>query len=407
MATKSKRLKKIGTRTLEEIRDIFQEELYEKTIPLWKEQGVDWKYGGYLTYIDEKGEITSTAKRLYHQGRVLWLYCYFYNHFDEDEYHLKAARAGFDFLTRYCMDDNYDWYTEVTREGEPVTKSSDIYPSIYMVLGLGEYYKATGVEAARDLAVKSAYRITEIILSPHYQGQGHGPYYEPGTVRLGTWLHFLSALTPLLRCTEDEGLEKIARMCVRNMLRYHWQPELGLAFETLQWNLKPYPNDYLMDGHARLAAPFHSMQAAWICMEEGVRVGIPEMFRDGMEFGRSHLETCWVERDGEQGLISAYRSDQADPFAGSTIVPPYVFKEVFLFCLLALEHTQEQWAADWFDRAFSYACEKPLAFPYRDTLHQPRGVMFCLEILNRMMAREGEASDFGLWIADCGLKKPL
>ena len=383
---------KIGKRTLEEVRDVFHEELYGKTIPLWKEQGVDWEYGGYLPHINDKGEVTATNKRLYYQGRVLWLYSCFYNRFDEDEYHLRAAKAGFDFLTKYCVDEKYDWYTEVTREGEPVTKFFDIYASIYMVLGLAEYYKATGIEEARDLAVKSAYRVTEVILSPHYQAQGHGPYYEPGTVRLGTWLHFLSALTPLLRYTEDGGIEKIARMCVRYMLRYHWQPELGLAIERLQWTLKPYPDDYLSDGQSRVVATFHCMQAAWICMDEAVRVESPEMFLESTAFGRSHLEKCWVERDGEQGLISAYRPDREDPIAESGIVTPYVFKEVFIFCLLALEHTLEPWAADWFDRAFSYAYEKPLPFPYRDTLHQPRGVMFSLEALNRMIEREGLAS---------------
>ena len=47
----------------------------------------------------------------------------------------------------------------MTREGEVVTPFFDIYPSVYMVLGLGEYFKATGNEEALDLAVKTAYRV--------------------------------------------------------------------------------------------------------------------------------------------------------------------------------------------------------------------------------------------------------
>ena len=120
-STKQDRITHIGKRSLEEIRGMFREELFEKTIPLWKKNGVDWKYGGFLPYFNDKGEVTNYNKRLYHQGRVLWLYSYFYNNFDKDDYHLRAAKAGYDFLTKYCMLDKYDWCTEVTREGEVVT----------------------------------------------------------------------------------------------------------------------------------------------------------------------------------------------------------------------------------------------------------------------------------------------
>ena len=37
---------------------------------------------------------------------------------------------------------------------------------------------------------------------------------------------------------------------------------------------------------------------------------------------------------------------------------------------------------------------EPLEWPWMDTLHQPRGIMFCLEILDRMIERRGKVSDF-------------
>jgi mannose/cellobiose epimerase-like protein (N-acyl-D-glucosamine 2-epimerase family) len=332
---------------------------------------------------------------------MLWLYSYFYNHFDSDDFHLRAAKEGFDFLTKYCVDEKYDWFTEVTREGKPVTKFFDIYASIYMILGLGEYYKATGHEEACELAVRTSYRVTEIILSPTYQAPGHGPYYEPGTKRLGTWLHFLNALTPLLKQIEEPGIEKIARMCVRNMLTYHWQPDIGYAFEILQHDLTPHPDDLFIDEETRTTRNterwvnnFHTMEAAWMIMEEALRVGNHNMFSEGLKFGRVHLEKCWVERNGRQGLVQFFRPDDPESFEKGDICKPYVIKEVFVLLLLALEHTGEKWAADWFDRTFSYSYETPLEWPMRDTLHQPRGVMFSLEILDRMIERNGRLSNF-------------
>ena len=119
------------------------------------------------------------------------------------------------------------------------------------------------------------------------------------------------------------------------------------------------------------------------------------MFREAMNFGRSHLEKCWYRTDnGREGIISLYRPDQENPFAGSDIVTPYVNKEIFVLCLLTLEHTHEQWAIDFFDRSFSIAYETPFKWPYRGTLHQPRGMMFCLEIIDRILERSGRASEF-------------
>ena len=44
-------------------------------------------------------------------------------------------------------------------------------------------------------------------------GQGHGPFYEPGIKRLGTWVHLLFTLTQFLSHTADERMERIARFC--------------------------------------------------------------------------------------------------------------------------------------------------------------------------------------------------
>ena len=100
-SSRRKAVKKIGKRSLEEIRDLFKHELYDKTIPLWKKDGVDWEYGGYLTSLPVKRSDTagwpyrdaknlqkvmaiSTNKKLYHQGRILWLFSYLYTHIEKD-----------------------------------------------------------------------------------------------------------------------------------------------------------------------------------------------------------------------------------------------------------------------------------------------------------------------------------
>lgn len=182
-------------------------------------------------------------------------------------------------FSKYFVDDEYNWIATVARDGSPVNKKFNSSATIFAILGMGEYFKASGNEEALHLAVKSALRLTEIILSPSNTGDGG---VEPGTPIQGTWAHFLSSLTPLLRYTEEPELEMIAHMCVRNLLQYHYQPELGYAYEILLPDFTPHKKDYLLTHFARSVSTFHSIQAAWMIMDEALRVSNTGMFIDSI-----------------------------------------------------------------------------------------------------------------------------
>lgn len=394
------------------IREAFRGELYEKTIPLWERDGVDRQYGGYhpnhpvdpadaagWPYMDEDGLIVSTNKKLYHQGRILWLYSHLYNNVRKSDLFFRSAQIGYEFLDAHCRDDRYTWFSEVTREGEPVKRFHTIVACIYMTLGLAEFYRATGDSEVREKAIRTAYRIAEIVYAPHYLAQGHSPFYpitdsyrEPGTRRLGYWLHYLNALTTLLRYTEDAGLEKIARNAVRHILRDHYQSGLSLPYEFLQWDFTPYSKDYLSDDYLRAVDGFHSIEAAWMTMDEALRVGSPAMYLEAATMGKHLVERTYLERDGKQGLVRFYWPDEDDPFARAEILGPYAMKELFVYLLLLLEHTGSRWAEAWLHKIFEYSYGTPIRFPHFDTLHNPRGLLFGLQIIDRMVSREGSVS---------------
>jgi len=405
---------KIGSWTLEEIREIFTREFYGKILPIWNEENgpmVDWKYGGYL-YVSNstRREIPKDAKCLYYQGRILWLYSYFYNHFGQNEFHLRAAKCGYDFLTKYAQDfgeDGYGWVDVVSRDGKDISVLYDTDAPIDTLMGLVEYYRATGIEEARELAVRTANRLIKVMLEPHFQSPEHQGWFEPGVSLMGNWVHYLSALTPLLKYIDHPGVEKIAQFVMRLLLEHHWDTEYGVFWEAISLRtMKPHPKGYFLENFSRMCTSFHSMQASWMCMDESLRQGNVSMFKHSEETGRLLLEKCWAERDGKQGLMAIYRPDQEDPFADPPVLPKYddtngihsdyVNKEVFVFCMLALEHDPDaEWAAEWFDRAFTYSyTTNQIKWPYSCTLHNPRGDMFCIEILNRMIARGGKVSDF-------------
>ena len=379
---------RIGAWSLKKLRDFHQTELDNEYIALWDKNGTDWEYGGVIPYWDENGNFTTDIKEMYYLGRGLWIFSYLYNHFGKRERHLKAAGMTKDFTFKYCRDEKGYWVSQVTREGKLVQGSFNIYGDMYMVLGLGEYYMATGDEEARDVAIESAHGVNERIVSLDYQHlAGHGRGNEPGTKRLGTWQHFLSTLTPLARYTNDYGIEKIARMCVRNILERHYRPEYGLAFEYLNDMFEPFK-----PGYNRTISGWHSIQAAWMCMDEALRVGDTKMFMDSLELGRMTLEKCWV--DGEKGGLVGLPNPEARPVEPENYAASGAMDDALIFALLAIEHTHAPWAVYWFDKVFTHGYKKPDRWKRTCLLHHPRRLFLCTQMLDRMIARNGRVSNF-------------
>ncbi len=386
---------RIGSTSIEELREFHRKELFNEYIALWKKSGIDWKNGGTFPELNPEGASTkSTDKEMYYQGRALWVFSYIYNHFGKDEYFLKAARGTRDFVVKYCRDEKGYWISRFTQDGKKIEGSFNIYGDMYMVLGLAEFSRATDSKEDMALAVESAYGVMERVVSPSYQHlNGHGGCHEPGTKRLGTWQHFLSTLTPLLRYTKDDGVGMIARMCVRNILERHWRPEFGVAFEHLDDLFQPFKSD--PQSNHRVISGWHSIQAAWMCMDEALRRGHTRMFMDALEMGRVTLEKCWVDGKKYRGLISLSNPEEK-PQEPATIdgIASGALDDALLFCLMAIEHTHEAWAIRWYEKVFTTGYKNPERWRRRCLLHHPRRLFFSIHMLDNMIARGGKVSDF-------------
>ena len=376
--------------SLVEFRDFHVNEVNNGYLPAWNGLRIDREYGGFLPQLNDDGTRKSTDKEMYYQGRGVWIFSYIYNHFGGNERHFEIARKGKEFIVKHHLNNNYCWNSKVTRDGKLIQGSYNIYGDIYAVLALGEYLKATGEKDALDLAIKTAYSIMERIVSPAYQHlNGYGQDHEPGTKRLGTWQHFLSALTPLARISGEHGIEMIAKMCVRNIMERHWQPESGVFLEHLDDQFQPFRIDPF-DNH-RAVSGWHSIQACWMCMDEALRIGHSQLFLDAMEKGRMVLEKCWIE---DCGL-----ADRKDP--GANPAPPAegrcrwsVLDDVLVFTLLSIEHTHAPWAIAWLEKVWAFMQKYPNRLERQDLLHHPRRLFFATDILNHMISRNGRISDF-------------
>lgn len=355
----------LGGITLTRLRDLHRIELEEKYIAHWDTGGIDWKYGGFIPRWDENGR---------------------------RERHLKASRLCWEFMLKYCRDPvtGY-WISKVTRDGKPVEGPFDIYGDMYVIMGLTEYYKSVSDKKLLEIAIETAHGINERIVSPSYQHlKAHKNGFEPGTKVLGTWQHFLGALTPLARETGDDGIGMMARMCVRNIMERHFSRKYGVFFEYLDDSFTPYRPGYYPE--LRMVSSWHNIQSAWMCMDEALRLNHRAMFMDALEMGRLTLEKCW--REGDDGGLIGLDDPEQDVRDSSDSAVWERFDDAMVFLLLALEHVHATWAVRWYDKIFAFSAKKPVRWNRSSLLHHPRRLFFTIEILNRMIARNGRVSNF-------------
>ena len=371
--------------SLKKLRDFHQNELDNDYLGYWKDHGIDWKYGGVMPYRELMKGMPYLAKhyylkQMYFQGRALWTFSYLYNHFGHDQRNLDIATNTKNFIYKYARNGDYTYASELTPEGKVIQPHSDIDGDFYVALGLTEYYKATGDEEALDRALKTVYMANKHILAPDfmfYGGWDAGTVYVPGTKFLGIWLHFLNTLIPLAEVTGDPRVEKIAEMCVRNIVEHHWRPERGEFVEMLDENFQPIRGNHHDTN-------WHGVQASWMCMREALRTGDRDLFIDVMAMGRKQLRVGFPEE-----------FEKIDIHAPIDELPRWgPLEDYLLFTLLAIEHTHSSWAIYWYDKVFKFAYQRPDRFEQYDLLHQPRRLFFTIEGLDRMIKRKGRVSDF-------------
>ena len=105
---------------LKEYQKKFKDELLRSCVPFWLEHGNDERYGGLKNCLDKTGEVYSTDKSVWLQGRAVWTYSYIYNNIEPNEQYLQFAKSCLDFLDKHCIDADGRMFFTVT---EAVTVS--------------------------------------------------------------------------------------------------------------------------------------------------------------------------------------------------------------------------------------------------------------------------------------------
>ena len=94
----------------------------------------------------EKGEIYSTDKSVWMQGRCGWIFSYLCHLYGVKEEWLAAAKSCIDFLEDHCINRAAGgrMYFTVTEDGQPLRQRRYCFSEAFYALANGEYFGVTG-----------------------------------------------------------------------------------------------------------------------------------------------------------------------------------------------------------------------------------------------------------------------
>ncbi len=254
--------------TIDQYRTELQQELKD-ILDYWIKNTIDEINGGFVGKIDHAGKVYNDApKGAVLNSRILWTFSAAYNLTREPVYLNLAARA-FQYIQDYIVDKEYGGvFWAVDHKGRPLETEKEIYALSFAVYGLSEYFKASGNESSRKLAVM----IYDDILKYSYDKK-NGGYIEgfsrdwkqiperrlgPEKKSMNTHLHLLEAFSNLLAVWNDsEVFEKVKELVAifQDHIISSKTNHLVLFFDE-EWNEK-----------SKMISYGHDIEAAWLILE--------------------------------------------------------------------------------------------------------------------------------------------
>ena len=343
------------TGQLEKTHAWIKEEL-DRTVRFWLEHGMDPVHGGVYTCLDRKGEIFSTDKSVWMQGRCAWTFSRLCNQYGERPEWRKAAESCLDFMEAHCINREKGgrMYFTVTKEGRPLRQRRYNFSEGFYAMANAEYYLLSGKEEHLARA-RAAYELIwnlnrGLIEDP----VALGPKTIPGTRggrSLADPMIYLNLSSVLRRADpQREALyNERSAQCVHDIFTYHRKEDLRCTLETVGPN-----GEFMRDITAgRVVNPGHDIECAWFLMEEANRLGDSALHEKTQELFMDAINAGWDKEYG--GLLY---------FVDCLGKPPEAYEhdmklwwphnEVVIASLMAYRDTGKPVFLDWFMKTIDY-----------------------------------------------------
>lgn len=289
---------------LKELYDFYRNQLLNDTLPFWFPQSFDTEYGGFLLMKDADGTLIDDDKAVWIQGRATWLLSTLYNTVEQKAEWLEGAKLGYEFLNKYCFDEDGQMFFHVTRDGRPIRKRRYFFSETFAVIAFAAYSKATGSQEAAEKAKKLfgdciAYANGEKKLQQKFTDTRRSKGIGIPMIMINTAQQLRETIGDD-RCDEwiDRWIEEIRQDFVKDDIR--------CVMEQVA------PDGSIIDHiDGRTLNPGHAIEGAWFILEEARnRNNDPEL----IDLGCRMLDYMWERGwDEEYGGILYFRDVHGKP----------------------------------------------------------------------------------------------
>ncbi|MBE5055916.1 AGE family epimerase/isomerase [Pseudoflavonifractor sp. DSM 107456] len=275
-------------------------------VNFWLKNGMDHVNGGVYTCLDRKGEIYSTDKSVWMQGRCAWMFAYLCHQYGVKEEWLQASKSCLDFMEAHCINREAGnrMYFTVTAEGKPLRQRRYCFSEGFYAIANAEYYGVTGDAACLERA-RAAYELIYQLNNGLIQDPtGMGPK-TISTTRTGRALAdpmiYLNITSVLRRVDTDPERQKLyaarAQECVETIFQYHYKPELKCTLESVA----PDGTPRLDVTEGRVVNPGHDIECSWFLMEAANYAHDAETHATAVKIFDQAFEAGWDKEYG--GLL--------------------------------------------------------------------------------------------------------
>ena len=321
----------------------------------WLEHGMDKINGGVYTCLDRKGDVFSTDKSVWMQGRCGWIYAWLCHLYGVRPEWLEASKSCLDFMEKYCINPQAEgrMYFTVTAEGMPLRQRRYCFSEAFYAMANAEYYGITGDRECLERA-RRAYDLYWNLNHGMADPTGLGPKTIPETRSgraFGIPMIYLNVTSVMQRVDPERAAlyAERADACVEDIFRYHVHPELKCVLENVA-----------EDGQARLnytegrvVNPGHDIEGVWFLLEYAKRTGKTEYIAKAAQIFDWAIEAGWDKEYG--GLLY---------FVDALGRPPEAYEhdmklwwphnEILISSVMLYRDTGEEKYLDWFYKTLDY-----------------------------------------------------
>lgn len=341
----------------------IREEL-NRCADFWLTHGWDHENGGVYTCLDRWGNIYSTDKSVWMQGRCAWTYSWLCHLYGKKTEWMAFAKSCLDFMEAHCInrDKGNRMYFTVTAEGKPLRQRRYFFSESFYAIANAEYYGLTGEQVYLDRA-----RFAYDLYWKLYQGLmedpvGMGPKTIPETRSgrvLGNPMIYLNICSVLRRVDPAHAEEYDARsqQCVEEIFKYHRKPDMHCTLENVG------PNGEFRGSvtEGRIVNPGHDIECTWFLMEYANHKGDKELHKQAEAIFNDAINAGWDKEYG--GLLY---------FIDCKGLPPEAYEhdmklwwphnEILISSLMAYRDTGDEKYYEWFCKTLDY-CKAVFADP--------------------------------------------